>query len=166
MMNHVWRPMWLLRRTPDDLSDDQNTTPKTLTTTGGYCNSSWKQECTLITRIHPWPLLENVVISSLGNTVTLLPCTESYVSLPTWERDSVSYTKFCWVPDTSLGHKLWPTNMGKIIIGRVLYDTHHAFHHLTMAVLCCDKIGDTAQLHKKELTGPTHLTVLLWQWTI
>ena len=34
--NLVWRPMWLLLTTRDDRSDDQNTTPTTLTTTGDY----------------------------------------------------------------------------------------------------------------------------------
>jgi hypothetical protein len=55
-----------------------------------------------------------MVISSLGSMVTSLPCTESCISLPTWELKSVSNPKFCWVPDTIPGHKLWPTDMGKI----------------------------------------------------
>ena len=36
MANLLWQPMWLLQTTPDDWSDNQNTTPTTLMTTGDY----------------------------------------------------------------------------------------------------------------------------------
>ena len=42
MVNVAWWPMWLLLMTCDDQSDDQNTTPTTLMTTGHYLGwSMW-----------------------------------------------------------------------------------------------------------------------------